>query len=1492
MKKQLYNIKGSRCDYSFHTQMEDYARRMYNIRLATDASAGIYVLENEIGNTRCVCTQPIPKKTDTGRPILDADTLSGLPRYDYYTVVGSYYVQNKLYLFFANNKHLKGATGVDYIVEVTFSSKDSYACKVLIRENLSLLPDHPLQIVSYYESEVLHKLYFIDGVNTLQVLNLISLELTTIKSYDKMTSINTYASQIKIQVNVQDDGISTFKPSIRSYGVQFLNAYGQASNCLLDSVQYEIANFDGTANSSDSYTQKTITVTVIFPKSIINYFKYLRLYSFSKESYHGEWTVMSVLPTNQDIYLDASRYQLEENDANTYKVIIVDDPSASELTTINNLNIQPTSNIIVPQTMCTNGEYLLLGNNSYSSTATAYIYQNSELTKDDITISVNECGKKVPVGYTNESITTVNSFIQYTSTIHNSTKFYFKPGEVYTLGYQLYYDSGMVSDIIPLLVNKKNYTIQIHTWLNTTNKQNNYYEEDNVNYVYRPTIQVQLTNSGVTKLEAIGVVGIKFYFAEKQKLTERRILSQCVYIPNVMRLTSKKILSRDWLRFTPGNSPRAGGSYVNVNDTKDLVLFPIQFFRAESSNSHVGYCTDYECTTSISRVITISDLSELTLAYSLKDKTINGSYRVPQVTDYPMLNSDACFINKDTTERFPIHTCLSPFHVELLSPVFEYNTIKALTQYKLQIVGFIDAPVTAVESHSQKTMKVFPNWSHNIEVALHGADGTISPTTKATALLYQPVNVIWWGSYRQIGYTNYEWSKFTKILLYNTPVDINLLNVQHTKDLKLFQLNKGQSVRYTFSDYPSYFSDIRDIQEKQACNIYPFVGGGAACNFYYKTSLWEDSFGRKFNEDNNHAQVARTLTFSVNAIARHSSIECYTPERCACNIDFSNGNNSILDLPRVLELYTDKFFILYQYKWIPSSLQVESINTNIKELNIGDTTFSNYICHINLADAADVNADVVSTFIVYPDTADANGKSVNLNEEDGTGFPLAEAGYTGERNAATVNSYLSFPIETQYNCYYNESLLSLLETQADISPTLNMVFEDHTPIVQFSTWNQAEIKNNIYRNEIVALGPKTTNSLQDKWLDLSPNNVQNYYLNGEYGAINSLKSVGNTVYAFTDKAIFHVGFNQTSSIPSTSQYIQLARNPAFTGDYIISEVGCNDNEKVLQTTNGLYLLSNTHKELFSIQGDKVNGMGLMKFNKSAIENFHFDKWDPYNKKGSILRYNSHYQEVYIIDPCYDLDGEDNYIEFNERAEYNHIQVSGDFKYTDAYYPGYYHPKCLTYSEKLGEFTSYYDYWFSPYWFNIDDAQYSISELNRIYRMHVGTPNEFYDSKVCSQVSITLVHNKDIDKNKILYSLTYSGGLYESQTKENQQIAQQYWENPSKIVTRNNFQMSAIADIRVKNDFQDSGVIDVLPYTSKQNAYIPQYSKQKFQSWNVLVPRDALQTIGKNKYNLNRIQNSWNEVTIGLNWYDQNNAKTASVLKNKYAKIWNLTLNYN
>lgn len=1471
MKKQLYNIKGSRCDYSFHTQTEDYARRMYNIRLATDASAGIYVLENEIGNTRCVCTQPIPRKTDSGRPIKDADTLSGLPRYDLWTVVGSYYVQNKLYLFFANNGHLKGNSDVDYVVEVTFSSNDSYACKVLLRENLELLPDHPLQIVSYYESEVLHKLYFIDGINTLQVLNLVSLELTTIKSLDKMMSINTYASQIKIQVDIQDDGMSTFKPSIRSYGVQFLNAYGQASNCLLDSVQYEIANFDGTANSSDSYTQKTITVTVIFPKSIINNFKYLRLYSFSKESYHGEWTVMSVLPTNQDIYLDTSRYQLEENDANTYKVTIIDDPSASELTTINNLNIQPTSNIIVSQALCTNGEYLLLGNNSYSSTSAAYIYQNSELTKDDIIISINECGKKVPVGQVNTSITDVNSFVQYTSIIHNSTKFYFKPGEVYTLGYQLYYDSGIVSDIIPLLVNKKNYTIQIHTWLNTNNDQNYYYEEDNINYVYRPTIQVQLTPKGVTKLKNIGVVGIKFYFAEKQKLTERRILSQCIYIPNVMRLVQQTWYTID-SRYLPVNLNYPGLSYTNKKYVKELTLFPIQFFRAESSNVHFSKHVHYSSSTNFKK-------TGVTLAYSSGYST--------KISDYPMLNTE-CFVSDSADKHYPIDICLSPFHVELLSPVFEYNVLQFLTSdnYKVQIVGYIDAPTTAVISHSQETLKIFPKWSHNIEVAVPTQTGRIRPNTKASYLMYNSYTAIWWGAYRQLGYINYEWSKFTKILLYNTPVDINTLNLQHVTDLKLFQLNKGKSVRYNFSNYPSYFSDIKDVQEVQKYYGYATIKNVVTCNFLFIPDDWQN-YRKSLSPY--LKQAGRTLTFSVKSEARHSSVECYTPDRCACNINLISNNNKILDIPSILEVYTENFKILYNYKWIPSSLNIESIDTNIKELNIGDTTFSNYICHINYADAADVTATVTSTFIVNGGEGD-NPK--NLNGADGSGYPLAEAGYTGERNAATVNSYLSFPIETQYNCYYNESLLSLMQTFADIQPTLNMVFEDHTPIVQFSTWNQAEIKNNIYRNEIVALGPKTINSLIDKWLDLSPNNIQNYYLNGEYGAINSLKSVGNTVYAFTDKAIFHVGFNQTSSIPSTSQYIQLARNPAFTGDYIISEVGCNDNEKVLQTTNGLYLLSNTHKELFSIQGDKVNGMGLMKFNKSAIENFHFDKWDPYNKKGSILRYNSHYQEVYIIDPCYDLDGEDNYIQFNERAVYNHIQVSGDFKYTDAYYPGYYHPKCLTYSEKLGEFTSYYDYWYSPYWFNIDDAQYSISELNRIYRMHVGTPNEFYDSKVCSQVSITLVHNKDIDKNKILYSLTYSGGLYESQTKENQQIAQQYWENPSKVISRNNFQMSAIADIRVKNDFQDSGVIDVLPYSSKQNAYIPQYSKQKFQSWNVLIPRDALQTIGTNKYNLNRVQNSWNEVTIGLNWYDKNNTKTASVLKNKYAKIWNLTLNYN
>jgi len=160
----------------------------------------------------------------------------------------------------------------------------------------------------------------------------------------------------------------------------------------------------------------------------------------------------------------------------------------------------------------------------------------------------------------------------------------------------------------------------------------------------------------------------------------------------------------------------------------------------------------------------------------------------------------------------------------------------------------------------------------------------------------------------------------------------------------------------------------------------------------------------------------------------------------------------------------------------------------------------------------------------------------------------------------------------------------------------------------------------------------------------------------------------------------------------------MARNPSFTGDYIIAEVGCNDNEKVLQTTNGLYLLSNTHKELYSIQGDKVSAMGLMKFNKSALQYFNYDKWNPYTNIGAILRYNAHYNELYIIDGG----GRSN----------SPIERRDDSKFGHEYYSEL--AKCFTYSELLGEFTSYYDYWYSPYWFFIGNTQYSIAEDNMIY----------------------------------------------------------------------------------------------------------------------------------------------------------------------------------
>lgn len=1464
MKKQQFNIKGSRCDYSFHTQESDYARRMYNMRIVTDKDAGTYVLENEQGTTLCTCTQK-PNVTSY------SPTTYGFPPSSTHTLIGCYYVQNKLYLFFAKNNRIVDPK--DLVFEVTISNT-SYQIKTLAEENLNFNKEHPLQIVSYYESEVLHKLYFIDGINYLTSIKIN--EYNGVYKVNTLSSINSQLSSISFNVYVQDGG-GTFKPSIRSYGCIFLDAYGITTNCILDNIKYEIANYDGKPNAPDTVLNKAITVKVYFDQTIKDAYEYIKLYSFSRESYYGETIVQSVYKSNANINLKTAT-----REGDKYFVTFID-YNNGEADTIN--NIQLSSLNIISNAISTNSEYLLLGNNKYSSNSAVEEIVKLDKTMVDITFSQE---KQVIVSNSSNSNLNYEGFCAEPQTVINNTKYYFKSGEQYRLGYQLYYDKGNISDIIPLAYNSQGFTVKIPSYNNTAVTENN-----GKYYTKKYIIYIRILPSGLKLLKNANVVSIKFYFLQNEP-SEKKIFAQCAFLPAI------QFYYTNYLRFQ--------GIISDCNkDSKNSFCAPMTFFRpgyTKDNYQRYNFCQPIRPFSKLweKKINSSTNYLDIGLKYnneynysvSRSDGFVSNASCF--FTDYPYLfdgtmntaQSQRAFSDGD----FNI-VRLAPNVGELISADigFADNSLMSMNNLQLCYAGLLFHSICAYNNtgtNSNVPLYVLGHANYGNYAWKYSGDTGTSDNVLTDYFCYSPQNNMWWAQSRgSIDQKAFVINKFLYPALLDYVLDINILTTGLYLHLPTFKFMNITDSGYAYRD---------------ANNIYPSYMG---ITNLYNTTFNVNDFGKPNANGFSYSlgyqtedRAKRTITCTWKNPRKQKSILCYFP----INVDNNAPNlagyvgpyawlnaNDDSTTP-ILELLQKKVtYNVNNQNWIEAqSVPVYKLYFSKENfihgqsfiLDIGDTTISQYLYEVANVNGNDNFTAKVSS--VYGDTAtDAQIMSYKS--------------YDPASNPCSVNSYVICPLETQLSLYYeNFNLSTLLNKSWDFKEAdqvkINNVFNDRRSFLQFQQYNEAEIKGTELKNEIIALGPKQPNELNDRWLNLSNNNIQTYYLNGEYGAINSLKSIDNAVYAFTDKAIFKVGFNQTSSIPSSTQYLQMARNPSFTGDYIIAEVGCNDNEKVLQTTNGLYLLSNTHKELYSIQGDKVSAMGLMKFNKSALQHFNYDKWNPYYNSGAKLRYNAHYNELYILDG-----GDKQASNAIERSDEN-LTLKRMYYLDDDKIP-----RCLAYSELLGEFTSYYDYWYSPYWFFIGNTQYSISEDNKIYQMHTGKYSQFYqfiirdgfktkNIPICSQVSFTIIHNQEIDKNKTLYSISYSGGLYTKNTPIDQRKLA--YSNTTDMAgyteTKRGFQISAVEKLRIKNDYQDTGIIDVSQnLTSGINSYIPQYSKQKLQTWNILIPRDSFKTIGMNKYKNQRMQNTWNEITVALP-----TTTDEFVYGNKAAKIWSLTLNYN
>lgn len=324
--------------------------------------------------------------------------------------------------------------------------------------------------------------------------------------------------------------------------------------------------------------------------------------------------------------------------------------------------------------------------------------------------------------------------------------------------------------------------------------------------------------------------------------------------------------------------------------------------------------------------------------------------------------------------------------------------------------------------------------------------------------------------------------------------------------------------------------------------------------------------------------------------------------------------------------------------------------------------------------------------------------------------------------------------------------------------------------------------------------PKYPNNLVDNWTNLTF--ASTYNLDGEYGKLTKLVMHNNQLYAFQDKAISNILFNTRVQVPvSDGLPIELANSNKVDGvRYISTTSGAQNKWSIVTSRSGIYYIDNAKKNFNLISSEGIKEVtGVAQFTKWALNN---------------LGYSS--EELNLSD------GMTNW------------KVSRDSIHDDVYL----HDKneCLVFSERLANFTSFFDYKNVPFMFRQDGrflSIYSKDDATTLYEQFAGEYNKFYDN-LKSTSYVDYVVNPDMPLDKIFNNIEFRADAFSLEGGDYTKYVPQR--------TLDHFQ--------AWNEFQDTGDVALKQYKNLQ---------KKFRTWRAYIPRDVKEI---QNYKLNRMRNPW------------------------------------
>lgn len=368
--------------------------------------------------------------------------------------------------------------------------------------------------------------------------------------------------------------------------------------------------------------------------------------------------------------------------------------------------------------------------------------------------------------------------------------------------------------------------------------------------------------------------------------------------------------------------------------------------------------------------------------------------------------------------------------------------------------------------------------------------------------------------------------------------------------------------------------------------------------------------------------------------------------------------------------------------------------------------------------------------------------------------------------------------------------------------------------------------NKDYQNIVTWSLTKQNGADVDAWTNITL--ASTLELDGDKGSINKLVKLDNQLFAFQDKGIAQILYNEQTQITSTEGVpIEIANSGKVQGKrYYSNTVGCSNKHSVVATPTGIYFMDSINKSIYLFNGQLNNLSTSAGFNAWAKQNIPSSTtvWTPFAFKNFISYYDQLNQEILFINDM----------------------------------------EALAYSEKFNCFTSFYDYGNIPYFCNLDDEELWLSKDGTIWKHQAGEYCNFFDEN--KGFSITLIGNQEPQVDKIFTNLEFRAcvdgeGTFISEEKD----------NDDNIITKESFTPALPFDsLEVWNEYQH-GVLN-LTNRNKGDRFIHgtkdgnTWLNRKFRIWRCDMPRDNApvnesveKPMGIKRFKarpLDRIRNPW------------------------------------